>query len=49
MHENDHINGVLFFDHLDETVRKSLDPFLQNLYNRIHDGTELKEQVILLF
>ena len=41
MHENDHINGVLFIDHLSETTRKNLEPFLQNLYNRIHDGTEL--------
>ena len=41
MHENDHINGILFIDHLDEETRKNLKPFLQNLYNRIHGGTEL--------
>jgi peptide deformylase len=41
MHENDHINGILFIDHLDETKKKELEPFLQHLYNRVHDGTEL--------
>ena len=41
MHENDHINGVLFIDHLDEETKKNLEPFLQHLHNRIHDGTEL--------
>lgn len=41
MHENDHINGVLFIDHLDEETKKNLEPFLQNLHNRVHDGTEL--------
>ena len=41
LHENDHINGVLFIDHLDEEERSKLDPFLQNLKKRIHDGTEL--------
>ncbi len=41
MHENDHINGILFIDHLDEAERKNLEPFLKSLYNRIHDGTEL--------
>lgn len=41
MHENDHINGILFIDHLDETERKNLEPFLISLHNRIHDGTEL--------
>ncbi|HSX38389.1 MAG TPA: peptide deformylase [Chlamydiales bacterium] len=41
MHENDHINGILFIDHLDKETSKSLEPFLQHLYNKIHDGTEL--------
>jgi len=41
MHENDHINGVLFIDHLSDRERKNLEPFLTNLHNRIHDGTEL--------
>ena len=41
LHENDHINGVLFIDHLDKEERSKLDPFLQNLKKRIHDGTEL--------
>jgi peptide deformylase len=41
LHENDHIRGILFIDHLDEKVRKTLEPFLQNLCNRVHDGIEL--------
>lgn len=41
MHENDHINGVLFIDHLSKEERDSLDPFLQRMHKRIHDGTEL--------
>ncbi len=41
MHENDHINGILFIDHLDKKERQSLEPFLKSLENRIHDGTEL--------
>lgn len=41
MHENDHINGVLFIDHLNAETKKNLEPFLQNLRNRVHDGTEL--------
>ena len=41
MHENDHINGILFIDHLPEAERKRLEPYLQMLYNRIHNGTEM--------
>jgi len=41
MHENDHINGILFIDHLEETERDILEPFLNSLKDRIHDGTEL--------
>lgn len=41
MHENDHINGILFIDHLEEEERKKIEPFLKSLYNRIHDGTEM--------
>jgi peptide deformylase len=41
LHENDHINGVLFIDHLDEKTKKKLKPFLQNLQNRIHGGMNL--------
>ncbi len=41
MHENDHINGVLFIDHLDETARKDLEPSLQHLYNRVHNSAKL--------
>lgn len=40
MHENDHINGVLFIDHLDPESQKKWEPFLKNLENRIHNGTE---------
>jgi peptide deformylase len=41
MHENDHINGILFIDHLEESEKRTLEPFLSHLYNRIHDGTEM--------
>ncbi len=41
MHENDHIQGVLFIDHLDQEEQKKWEPFLQNLENRIHHGREL--------
>jgi hypothetical protein len=41
MHENDHINGVLFIDLLNGEMKTNFEPFLQKLYNRIHDGTEL--------
>jgi peptide deformylase len=41
MHENDHIQGILFIDHLDAEEKKQLEPFLTHLKNRIHDGTEL--------
>jgi len=41
MHENDHLQGALFIDHLDPNEKKRLEPFLSHLQNRIHDGTEL--------
>lgn len=41
LHENDHINGVLFIDHLEKTKRDSLEPLLNSLKNRIHDRTDL--------
>lgn len=41
LHENDHINGILFIDHLEKEVREKLDPFLENLKGRIHAGAEL--------
>jgi peptide deformylase len=41
MHENDHIDGVLFIDHLDPKLKESLKPFLQSLEKRIHDGRAL--------
>lgn len=41
MHENDHINGVLFIDRLKEQERAKLNPLLKNLEKRIHDGREL--------
>lgn len=31
MHENDHINGVLFIDRVDVNVRKQIDPILKEL------------------
>lgn len=41
MHENDHLNGVLFIDHLPEAEREKMEPALKRLHKRIHDGTEL--------
>lgn len=35
MHENDHINGVLFFDRLSSKEKKNLEPRLENLKNRL--------------
>lgn len=40
-HENDHIDGILFIDHLDDVERANLEPFLIKLKNRIHGGGEL--------
>ena len=40
-HENDHLNGILFIDRLSESEKQKLQPFLEHLKNRIHDGTEL--------
>ncbi|MBI5272406.1 MAG: peptide deformylase [Chlamydiia bacterium] len=41
MHETDHVNGILFIDHLGADERQYLEPFLKSLENTIHDGTEL--------
>jgi len=38
MHENDHINGVLFIDRMDTKERKAIEPDLQkvkNAYNKL--------------
>ncbi len=35
MHENDHINGVLFFDRISQKDKKFLEPRLDNLKNRL--------------
>lgn len=40
-HEYDHIEGVLFIDRLSEAERVRLEPFLERINRRIHDGTEL--------
>jgi peptide deformylase len=31
MHENDHINGILFIDHLDQKLREEMEPALREL------------------
>lgn len=36
MHENDHINGVLFIDRMDKKERKLLDPQLHDLNKQHH-------------
>jgi peptide deformylase len=41
LHENDHLDGVLFIDHLEKKKLVELEPFLKKLKNRIHDGSEL--------
>ena len=41
MHENDHIEGLLFIDRLDKEERLRLVAFLQNLEKRVHDGHTL--------
>ncbi len=41
LHEYDHINGVLFIDLLSGEEKKALEPILQKMHYRIHDGTEL--------
>lgn len=34
MHENDHINGVLFIDRIDAHTRHKIDPFLRDIKKR---------------
>ncbi len=41
LHEYDHINGVLFIDHLSKEEREAIDPLLKRIDRKIHDGTEL--------
>lgn len=41
MHENDHINGILYIDRLDAKTRSKFAPFLQNLEKRVRDHREL--------
>jgi peptide deformylase len=36
MHENDHINGVLFVDRVDVNMRKKLDPILHEMKKKYH-------------
>lgn len=40
MHENDHINGVLFFDRIPKDERAKLTPFLTRLEERIKSSGE---------
>ncbi|HAB98352.1 MAG TPA: peptide deformylase [Parachlamydiales bacterium] len=41
LHENDHLEGILFIDRLDPKQQERLKPFLQNLEKRVHDGRAL--------
>lgn len=41
MHENDHINGVLYIDRLEKKERTKLEPTLKNIQSRLHDGLAL--------
>ncbi|WP_245397568.1 peptide deformylase [Candidatus Rhabdochlamydia oedothoracis] len=38
LHENDHINGILFIDRLSQQEAEKLTPFLENLKKRIHNS-----------
>lgn len=38
LHENDHIDGILFIDRLSQQETKKLTPFLENLKKRIHNS-----------
>ena len=41
MHENDHINGVLFIDRLPSKEKLTLSPLLEKLAKRMHDNLNL--------
>jgi len=41
MHENDHIDGILFIDRLEMEEKLRVKPILQHLKARIHDGRAL--------
>lgn len=36
MHENDHLNGVLFIDRVNLRTRKKIDPFLKEIQKKYH-------------
>lgn len=36
MHENDHINGVLFIDRVDANTRKKIAPYLREIKKKYH-------------
>ncbi|MBM3207804.1 MAG: peptide deformylase [Chlamydiae bacterium] len=36
MHENDHINGVLFVDRIDTVTKKKIEPILKNLKKKLN-------------
>lgn len=36
MHENDHINGVLFIDRLDQHIRNQIEPLLREMKKKYH-------------
>ncbi|HEV3270182.1 MAG TPA: peptide deformylase [Candidatus Rhabdochlamydia sp.] len=38
LHENDHIDGILFIDRLNQQEAEKLTPFLENLKKRIHNS-----------
>ena len=37
MHENDHINGVLFIDRVDVNTRKRIDPLIRDIKKTYKD------------
>lgn len=41
MHENDHVNGILFIDHLEAKERQYLEPLLESLQKILPNYTDL--------
>lgn len=40
MHENDHINGVLYIDRLTEAEKRKFEPYLRDIKKKYHSGKQ---------
>jgi peptide deformylase len=40
MHENDHINGVLFIDRINEKIRNKIEPILRNIKKKYQKSSK---------